>query len=124
MNQVAVAVVSATISRIMPNQTFPMVDWRVTIVVPPRVGKSLLTYENLVLIQVQLNSKMVVCLCKKVTSKEIQEAIDNGCTNVQQVIDVTCACTCCGSCRDAIQKAFQKHSENDEKKQRNIRCYC
>lgn len=62
---------------------------------------------------------MLVCLCKRVTSEDIKNAINDGATTVKQVIDCTCAGTCCGTCVNSIKEAIQKHLEYQDEREMN-----
>jgi bacterioferritin-associated ferredoxin len=43
------------------------------------------------------------CICRAVTSDEVNTAIDHGATTVRAVSRTTGACTGCGTCRDRIK---------------------
>ena len=46
---------------------------------------------------------MYACICRAVTSDEVNTAIDNGATTVRAVSRTTGACTGCGTCRERIK---------------------
>lgn len=48
------------------------------------------------------NFKMYVCLCRGVSDRTIQRAIDQGADSVAEVMACTRAGTCCGRCIPAI----------------------
>ena len=48
------------------------------------------------------NFKMFVCLCRGVSDRTIQRALDAGAGTVAEVMGCTGAGTCCGRCRPAI----------------------
>jgi bacterioferritin-associated ferredoxin len=43
------------------------------------------------------------CICRAVTSDEVNAAIDDGAATLQAVAKATRACTSCGTCRDRIR---------------------
>ena len=47
---------------------------------------------------------MFACICLAVTSDAVSAAIDDGAASVEDVSDVTGACTGCGTCYDRIDK--------------------
>ena len=46
---------------------------------------------------------MFACICRAVTSDEVNAAIDEGAGTLQAVAKATRACTSCGTCRDRIK---------------------
>jgi bacterioferritin-associated ferredoxin len=48
------------------------------------------------------NFKMFVCLCRGVSDRTIQRALDAGADSVEEVARRTGAGTCCGRCKPAI----------------------
>lgn len=54
---------------------------------------------------------MFVCHCKKVTCKEIKQAIHDNC-DIETIAELTKACTCCQKCKeDIIDLINEKQNE-------------
>ena len=53
---------------------------------------------------------MFACICRAVTSDEVNAAIDNGAATLQAVARATRACTSCGTCRDRIRDMLGERS--------------
>jgi|RhiMethySRZTD1v2_1073278.scaffolds.fasta_scaffold3790060_1 assimilatory nitrate reductase electron transfer subunit len=47
---------------------------------------------------------MIVCVCKGVTDRDLNEAIADGCRSMEDVARCTRAGTGCGTCRATIQQ--------------------
>ena len=46
----------------------------------------------------------IVCNCYSITNGGIKEAVDNGATTLEEVMDVTGAGTICGACVDDVKR--------------------
>lgn len=51
---------------------------------------------------------MIVCLCHAVSDREIDEAIDDGCSSVRQIGRNCKAGTDCGACRTEIRDKLRE----------------
>ncbi len=47
---------------------------------------------------------MIVCVCKAVSEKHLQAAIDNGAVSLSQVVQELGVGTCCGSCVPYVEE--------------------
>lgn len=52
---------------------------------------------------------MYVCICKQVTDKQIQSAIENGADNIKKIQNKLGASTECGSCVDCISDMIEEY---------------
>lgn len=50
---------------------------------------------------------MYVCICVPTTERQVQQAVAEGCKTISQVRKVTGACSECGRCAVALQKALR-----------------
>jgi bacterioferritin-associated ferredoxin len=57
---------------------------------------------------------MLVCLCRAVSDRTLQRAIDRGASSVQEVMRCTGAGTCCGSCRPAIAAMLEASASDGD----------
>ncbi len=55
-------------------------------------------------LKVDFKFKMIVCICRRVTDKQVKAAIDGGAVTVEAVGRCTRAGTGCGCCREQIQE--------------------
>ncbi|MBE5956432.1 MAG: (2Fe-2S)-binding protein [Lachnospiraceae bacterium] len=46
----------------------------------------------------------MVCNCMSITKGMIKEAVDNGATTLEEVMEATGAATICGACADEVQR--------------------
>lgn len=51
---------------------------------------------------------MYVCLCHKVTDKQIKRAIKDGAENLADISEQLGVATCCGSCIDFAQEVINE----------------
>jgi bacterioferritin-associated ferredoxin len=51
---------------------------------------------------------MYVCICRAVTEREVESAIEQGAKTVQAVTRSCCAGDDCGACRGAIEDMIEK----------------
>jgi bacterioferritin-associated ferredoxin len=49
---------------------------------------------------------MIVCVCKAVSDKHIQAAIDNGAVSLGQIVQELGVGTCCGSCVPHVEETL------------------
>jgi bacterioferritin-associated ferredoxin len=54
---------------------------------------------------------MIVCICNKITDKDIEDEINNGCKTFEELQDKTGLGTDCGCCRKVALKIFNKEVE-------------
>lgn len=50
---------------------------------------------------------MYVCICKKVTDKQILQARDSGASSVDCLKEMLDVATCCGRCHDCADKVLK-----------------
>lgn len=50
---------------------------------------------------------MIVCICKRVSDKDIQKCIEAGC-GFEEIKQQTGACTNCGMCKDCINQLVEQ----------------
>jgi bacterioferritin-associated ferredoxin len=55
--------------------------------------------------------KMIVCICRRVSDRQIQHAIDDGARSVEEVGAACRAGTGCGSCHEAIADMIATRSD-------------
>ena len=51
-----------------------------------------------------MNLDDIVCNCMSITKGMIKEAVENGATTLEEVMDATGAATICGACADEVQR--------------------
>ncbi len=51
---------------------------------------------------------MVVCICNRVTDRQIREAARGGATSIAALSDQLKVATCCGRCRDCAQRVLDE----------------
>ncbi len=61
-----------------------------------------------------LGEDMIVCICNNVKSSTIENAIDNGACNVDQVRDATGAAGCCGKCQFKVNRILQEYVPEEQ----------
>ena len=54
---------------------------------------------------------MYVCVCRAVTEREIQEAIEGGARTVEAVTQACCAGDDCGSCHPYIEEMIEAYTD-------------
>ncbi len=54
---------------------------------------------------------MYICLCQAVTDKTIEEAINNGTSSVQELMNELNIATQCGCCLNEVARLVQNYSE-------------
>jgi bacterioferritin-associated ferredoxin len=54
---------------------------------------------------------MYVCVCRAVTEREIQKAIEGGARTVEAVTEACCAGDDCGSCHAQIEEMIEAHAD-------------
>ncbi len=52
---------------------------------------------------------MIVCVCKAVSEKHLQAAIDNGAVSLGQIVQELGVGTCCGSCVPFVEEKLAAH---------------
>jgi len=50
---------------------------------------------------------MFVCICNKVTDRQIREACDNGAMSINCLKDRLKVATCCGRCEDCAKRVLR-----------------
>ncbi len=53
---------------------------------------------------------MIVCLCHRVTDRDIAREVRNGCASFDELQDSLRVATACGSCREASRELFDEHA--------------
>jgi bacterioferritin-associated ferredoxin len=49
---------------------------------------------------------MIVCLCRRISDRDIAQAVRNGTTCFAQLQDDTGVASCCGCCHDCAREVF------------------
>lgn len=55
---------------------------------------------------------MIVCVCKRVNSAQIREAVRNGCTDVEGVSESLGLGTCCGRCVEFAERMISEEARS------------
>lgn len=55
---------------------------------------------------------MIICFCKNLTERQIQELIQNGASSLDDIINCCSACLDCGQCKEDIIKILEKRDDN------------
>lgn len=55
----------------------------------------------------------MICICRDVNLGDIQNAINCGCTSIDEIKAKTNACTGCTSCEITIHKLLKESSQKD-----------
>lgn len=58
-----------------------------------------------------MSEENIICKCRNVSQKTIEDAIKNGCDTVSKVGEATNAGTACGGCKNKIQNLIDKTLE-------------
>lgn len=53
---------------------------------------------------------MIICICHRVTDRDIAGAARQGCVSFEQLQDETRVATACGACHDCARETFHEHS--------------
>jgi bacterioferritin-associated ferredoxin len=53
---------------------------------------------------------MIVCICHRVSDRDIERAALQGCASFEQLQDELRVATCCGLCRDCARDTFHEHA--------------
>jgi len=51
---------------------------------------------------------MVVCICNRVTDRQIREATHRGATSIAELSEQLKVATCCGRCRECAQQLLDE----------------
>ncbi|WP_051919592.1 (2Fe-2S)-binding protein [Basilea psittacipulmonis] len=57
---------------------------------------------------------MYICICNAVTDKQVNDAIENGATSLDDLKTQLGVATCCGSCAKTVDEMIQTHHMNQE----------
>jgi bacterioferritin-associated ferredoxin len=57
---------------------------------------------------------MIVCVCHRVSDRDIERAVDNGCSSFDSLQRQTRVSTGCGRCRSCACETFERAVENRE----------
>jgi bacterioferritin-associated ferredoxin len=52
---------------------------------------------------------MIVCICHRVSDRDIARATREGCADFEALQDELCVATACGACHDCARKTFDEH---------------
>lgn len=52
---------------------------------------------------------MIVCLCHRVSDRDIAQAAREGCASFEELQDELCVATACGACHDCARDTFREH---------------
>jgi len=63
------------------------------------------------MLKAMFNIKMFVCLCNGVTERDVQQAIEEGASSVEEVAYCTGAGTRCGTCVSAVAALVERAGE-------------
>lgn len=55
---------------------------------------------------------MVICFCKGLTEKNIQEMIDGGAASLEDITRCCSACLDCGQCKEDVIKMLEQRDKN------------
>ena len=53
---------------------------------------------------------MIVCLCHRVSDRDIAQAAREGCASFEDLQDELCVATACGACHDRARDTFHEHA--------------
>ena len=53
---------------------------------------------------------MIVCLCHRVSDRDIADAVRAGCSSFNQLQDDLMVASSCGACADCARDTFESHS--------------
>lgn len=51
---------------------------------------------------------MIVCVCRRVSHRDIEGEINSGCTSFEQLQDELGVATACGACAEFAREAFER----------------
>lgn len=51
---------------------------------------------------------MIICICHRISDRDIAGAVREGCTSFDQLQDDTRVATACGACHDCAHKLFHE----------------
>lgn len=52
---------------------------------------------------------MVICLCHRISDRDIAREVRSGCGSFDELQDATRVSTACGACRDSAEATFDAH---------------
>lgn len=53
---------------------------------------------------------MIVCICYRVSDRDIARAVREGCTSFDELQDELAVATACGNCHDCAHATFHQHA--------------
>jgi bacterioferritin-associated ferredoxin len=53
---------------------------------------------------------MIVCICRRVSDRDIASAVRAGCASFEQLQDELCVARACGACHDCAHETFHAHA--------------
>ena len=53
---------------------------------------------------------MIICICHRISDRDIAGAVRAGCSSFETLQDETRVATACGACHDCAREAFHEHS--------------
>jgi bacterioferritin-associated ferredoxin len=51
---------------------------------------------------------MIVCLCHRISDRDIKRAVEQGVSSFEELQDDTCLARACGCCHDCAQEVFHE----------------
>lgn len=55
-----------------------------------------------------MNMEKTICTCYGVTIQDVANAIENGASNLEEVMEETSAATCCGACEEYLSSVVDE----------------
>lgn len=61
---------------------------------------------------------MIVCVCHRVSDRQIACAVREGCASFEELQSELRVATRCGACRDCARETFEQHAAQDAAEER------
>jgi bacterioferritin-associated ferredoxin len=61
------------------------------------------------MVRIKLRTNMIVCLCHRVSDRDIADAVRSGCGSFDQLQDDLMVASSCGACADCARDTFESH---------------
>ncbi|MBP8307070.1 MAG: (2Fe-2S)-binding protein [Burkholderiaceae bacterium] len=60
----------------------------------------------------KFESPMIVCLCHRISERDIEHVARLGCESFEELQEQTCVATGCGTCQECAQDTFERARES------------
>jgi bacterioferritin-associated ferredoxin len=62
------------------------------------------------MVRIKLRAIMIVCLCHRISDRDIAQAVHSGCGSFDELQDELRVASSCGACHDCARETFEAHT--------------